>query len=651
MRRPALWLLAACAIPIGWLASHHASLRIDARNESLKSVSTRAAVDLRAMERAFGREECLLLGITAEPTLEIDAAEQMAIDRAVARLTDRTDVLAVRIVPTLDRDFRCLRVALRPETDTDAVIDEVRGALPPTLTLESTGPVLAENAIATALASERQHIVPIIIGAMIALLLAIYRSVRVAFLVIVPAAAAVVCTGGLFDVLGHALDPVSTLMDPVVLTVGIAMNVHVAESYLRHRQLCSAIEALSRTRAEVAKPTALSALTTIAGFQALGTSPIPAVARFGAYSSLGVAIVALIALACLPVWLAAAVGPSRRAPSRAHARYIGWLVHNRARIIASAAVAGAISVMALPDVKLDNDPLLILSANSGFRAQHDTLVRRLGAAETFDLWTPSANATPELPAVLTAIATEQEPLVLGPGAPPLRSAIDGSLLQGFVLAPSGSDAREKLFDRLEDRLADHGLAQVRVVGSAVQIARDSGELIRSQLASWTLVVPLLGLVVGIGLRSFRLALVSLIPNVLPALILYGGLAWARQPLSVATVMIGSAMMAVIVDDTIHLLHHYVGERRAGLGRPASIRTALQRAARAMTTTSAVLALGLGAGAFGELETTVEFSVLAAGTVALAWVFDIVLLPALLLGPRRRSSHRSPIEACPVPSTS
>lgn len=652
-RRTALVLLLVSIAPTAWLGLHHARLEIDSRNESLKSTGTEAASDLRAVRATFGSDQALLLGITAAPGLAIDTHEEGVIEGIAADLRGRPDVLRVKTAPPTDRDLRCLHVTLAADRDAAPVTAAVRAALPPTLVVQATAPALAEEAIATSLADERNRIVPIIGGAMIVLLTLIYRSLRVALLVIAPAGVAIACTGGVFQLAGHALDPISTLLDPVVLTIGIAMNVHIAESYLRHRAHTSGAVAASRVRAELTRPTALSALTTMAGLLALTTGPMPAVDDFGVYAAFGVAIVATLSIWCLPVWLAALVGPPRLAEPGPSIGYVEGLARHRGRLLAAAAATGLAAIIALPAIELDNDPLRILPDSNTFRRQHDDLVRRLGGVETFSLWAPRRTAPrPELPTVLAAIASADERLVLGPADSPLRSLSDGSLLQEFVLAPSGSNAREQLFDRLEDRLADHGLSDVRVVGPAVQIARDSSGLIRSQLASWSLVVPLLGLVVGIGFRSIGLALISLIPNVLPALLIYGGLAWGGRPLSVATVMIGTAMMAVVVDDTIHLLHHYAVSRGRQHSRSTAISHSLRHVTRAMTTTSAVLALGLGVGVFGDLETTVEFSALAAATVTLAWLFDMVLLPALLL----RADHRTPrslpnlITSCPSSST-
>lgn len=110
---------------------------------------------------------------------------------------------------------------------------------------------------------------------------------------------------------------------------------------------------------------------------------------------------------------------------------------------------------------------------------------------------------------------------------------------------------------------------------------------RGLLAS--LGLSLLGLTaaIAVGLRSMRLAFCAMVPNLLPATWLYGGLGWSGRPVAVATATIGCTMLGLIVDNTLHLLHHHGMARRAW-PRAAALRRALDRCGRAMTMSSAVL---------------------------------------------------------------
>ena len=124
-----------------------------------------------------------------------------------------------------------------------------------------------------------------------------------------------------------------------------------------------------------------------------------------------------------------------------------------------------------------------------------------------------------------------------------------------------------------------------------------------------------------------MAILGMIPNVLPCLLLYGALAMLDRPLGVANAMIGSVMLGLVVDNTIHFLHHF---RHANGTAVARVQHALEHIASPMLGSSLVLAIGFGVGMFGGMESTHEFAALAAATIGLALLCDAVLLPALLL---------------------
>jgi predicted RND superfamily exporter protein len=151
------------------------------------------------------------------------------------------------------------------------------------------------------------------------------------------------------------------------------------------------------------------------------------------------------------------------------------------------------------------------------------------------------------------------------------------------------------------------------------------------------------LTIAIAFRSVLLGLLGMLPNLLPCLTIYGALATVGRPLSVATAMIGSVMLGLVVDDTIHFLYRFSTARAGGTAVTRSVARALVHAGRPIIITSLVLAVGFAAGLTGSLETTREFSALAATTILGALVADLILLPALLfaLAPRRRTTvHRA-----------
>jgi predicted RND superfamily exporter protein len=183
-------------------------------------------------------------------------------------------------------------------------------------------------------------------------------------------------------------------------------------------------------------------------------------------------------------------------------------------------------------IGVDNDPQRVLPEQHPFRRDSRTVARAVGGSDAFDVLVPcdSRCADPvELGLFAAAVASEDG--VAGPAGPPLHSA-NGDWLLRFLLAPSGSHAREQLFDAVEARARSLGFPEVRVTGTSVQIARDSGRLIRSTLWGTGTSMLCLFLVFWLGFRSAYYAWLAMVPNVLPCIVIYGGLGAIGRPLVV-----------------------------------------------------------------------------------------------------------------------
>jgi predicted RND superfamily exporter protein len=133
--------------------------------------------------------------------------------------------------------------------------------------------------------------------------------------------------------------------------------------------------------------------------------------------------------------------------------------------------------------------------------------------------------------------------------------------------------------------------------------------------------------------------------VLPCLVVQGALFALGRTATVATALVAAAMLGLVVDNTIHLVHRWRGARARGAGPRLAAARALESAGGAVLRTSLCLAAGFGTGLVGGLSTSREFGALSAAIVLCALVACLVLLPALLLGPRRRRARGARL---PVP---
>ncbi len=133
-------------------------------------------------------------------------------------------------------------------------------------------------------------------------------------------------------------------------------------------------------------------------------------------------------------------------------------------------------------------------------------------------------------------------------------------------------------------------------------------------------------------RSFMAGCVAMIPNLVPILLVFGGMGWMGVAIDIGSLMTASIALGVAVDDTIHFLARFREELEHREGRKEAIAAAYCHCAVPTLQAATVSGLGLSVFAFSTFAPTQKFgwlmlSILFAGVVA-----ELVLLPALLASP-------------------
>ena len=141
----------------------------------------------------------------------------------------------------------------------------------------------------------------------------------------------------------------------------------------------------------------------------------------------------------------------------------------------------------------------------------------------------------------------------------------------------------------------------------------------------------IAIIMMFALRSFRLGLLSMIPNGLPLLMTFG--AWAllfgEVGFSVATV--ASISLGIIVDDTVHFLSKYVrAKNEKGLSVEESIRYAFSNVGMAIVVNTIILICGFLVLTASAFKMNVDLALMTIFSILFAIFLDFLLLPALLL---------------------
>jgi predicted RND superfamily exporter protein len=185
--------------------------------------------------------------------------------------------------------------------------------------------------------------------------------------------------------------------------------------------------------------------------------------------------------------------------------------------------------------------------------------------------------------------------------------------------------------------------EVTLAGYLPLYGRSIDYLVRDQVTSFSLAFVSVFLVVILILRSWRLTLAAIAPNLLPVGLILGVMGWSGIRLDMATVTIAAAVLGVIVDDTIHVLYRFRSALRSGLDIEDALRDVARTSGLAVVSTSLILCVGFGVlAACGVRSVSSVGSLIGLGVVS-ALLTDLILLPAIIAqiyssAPERRNSR-------------
>ena len=135
-------------------------------------------------------------------------------------------------------------------------------------------------------------------------------------------------------------------------------------------------------------------------------------------------------------------------------------------------------------------------------------------------------------------------------------------------------------------------------------------------------------ILSLMFMSLRIGFIALIPNVLPVMVYFGSLGFFGISLNPSTSLIAPMVLGIAIDDTIHYFSRFNREvRRLADDRKATI-AALKAVGRPVTYTTIGLCLGFLVLTSSELSMQVQVGIMAAWALAVAWLCDFLLTPAL-----------------------
>ncbi len=541
------------------------------------------------------------------------------------------------------------------------------------------GPGALNGALDSASESESRRLLPLAVLVSTALLGAILRSLKKVLIVGLVSALTLVTTMGLMGWLGLTMNMVTVALPPVLWVLSAAYTVHLIRYYDASLANGASVErAVAQALAIGVRPCFLAATTTCLGFLALLTADMVPVRELGIAAALGIPVAFVVSMGVTPLLLQYLRPTSPDAVSTPQS--VGKLraSHHAKPILLAAVVLAMASAFFTTRVDIKSNPLTFLPPDApivrdsaivaeqftglypletvlelkspwlrpenwpAIEFQTETLQGATGVARVLspldylkklNQWNegggtenyrlPADQATAE--ALLRDVPEEQLGLLtslVSPDATRVRLSALVNVMDGKELLAIVEASRAAL-SRSEDIKGSYH------TGVVLRLVDAQFALIRTQLKSLAMAILIIFGCMAIGLRSLRLLLLAIAPNLAPVLALFGIMGLVGLSLDPATVMVAAMVLGIAVDDTMHLLLTW-RERWVKSGNAAmALQDAVALNGPAMTTTTWVACAGFLVLAFSHFAPIRYFGLLSAAAMAVALLADLWLLPALM----------------------
>jgi uncharacterized protein len=585
--------------------------------------------------------------------------------------------------------------------------DIVDPQLPPGVRAYYNGSLeISETYNRVTLDNQRKFMPPILLITIVAIYIT-FRSWRKTAITMFAVAVSILWTLGLYSLMGFTYNVLTSMLIPLIVVLAIADDVHILQHWDEERRLAESEEAFKATVAHLVTPLLGASATTALGMLSLATSDVVAVRAFGIGSAVGIMMDFVISLVLVPTlltWVKPELGESPHekylvAPLQ---RVAGWSCRHPKRVLAWSLLVGAIASLGMLRLHVDTNHINFFRRDHPLGQSAAVIDRELSGVYSFQIMLEGEPESLRSPDNLSRMDRLEDELRRYPHVRKVTSLADyvkrinrelhdgraeASVIPGdgdaiaqelFVFAMGGEGRHELervaasdysraqisiklasmssdvVLEQVEqaDRLAKEAFAgtgvSVLTTGSGRLFATLDHYLVMSQLSSFgTAFVTVFG-VIFIVFRSARFGLLTIAPNVLPVLAVLGVMGYLGISMNVATVMVASVALGIVDDDTIHFINRYRREMAAGASTDEAIRTATAHEGRASLTTAIINSCGYGVLLLSEYRPTAWFGGLLALTMAVAFLAEVFILPAIIkllpriyggqTGVRRGSDH-------------
>ena len=583
--------------------------------------------------------------------------------------------------------------------------DDIHAAFPD-VEVYLTGLSMLNNAFSEAGLQDMQTLVPLMYLAMFVIMFWLLRSLSSTFGTLLIVGFSAASAMGLAGWMGTGMTPPSAQAATMIMTLAVADSIHLLVTMLHEmRQGRDKREAIVESLRINMQPIFLTSLTTSIGFLSMNFSDSPPFRHMGNITATGVGIAFVLSVVFLPAVMS--VLPVRARQRASSGRFgmerLAEAVVSRRRMLLYGAIPVILGLaLCIPLNELNDRFLDLFHERIEFRAHSDFAMNNLGGMYQTEhsVGSDSSNGISE-PAYMVKLEEfadwyRAQPEVthvnvISDTMKRLNKSMHGDEQEWYRLPdnrqlgaqylllyelslPYGLDLNnqinlDKSATRLTATLGNISAREIRdiavraedwlhanapeemfgVASSAtVMFAHISKRNIESMLGGTTLALILISGVLILALRSLKVGLISLLPNLAPAVLAFGvwGIFVGQVNLALSSVI--AMTLGIVVDDTVHFLSKYLRARREqGLSAEDAVRYAFSSVGRALIVTSIILMIGFSILSLSSFDLNGSMGRMTAMTIAFALIADLTVLPALLMTvDTRNRSQLTPVEDTP-----
>lgn len=496
-------------------------------------------------------------------------------------------------------------------------------------------------------------------------------------------------TLSILTVQGNSIDIIGNLIPTVLMVIGISDTVHFITHYLRN--LGNGMEkwpALKQTIEEVGLATMLTTFTTAIGFLTLTTSDFQSLVSLGIYGTLGLVFALLLTYSLLPALLFLFKTHQTRKVShdlwdRLLSQLLSWVLGHKVAILIGTGICILIGLIGTSRIVIDNYLLEDLRQSHPMQQDFVFFADKFAGARPFELYVEIQDTNQSIfdAQILAEIDSVDAYLTETYGVRSLISPVTvmkkanqilhyGSERQARIPTDSAgleelrvyvqqffqeqefrrvfsSDGRSaKISGKIPDwgshivgqkdstfarYISSHfpnSALSYRITGTANLLDLNTRNLAKNVLQGLLFAVIIVGILMGLLIRSLPMVWLSLLPNLLPLLMVAGIMGFTGIDLKISTSIIFVISFGIAVDDSIHFLSRFRRESKQHSLQEALRRTYLSTG-KAIISTSFILSGGFLMLCLSDFLGTFYIGLLISVTLFLALLADLILLPVLL----------------------